>query len=179
MAAGAPVSPQGCCWAKAEPSTSQILLPELGSEAVPSGVQESRSDPNPQLVCVTTPSLQAPFFQTLSSFLHHFLSFAPLTPAACYQHGFQELKPSPSHGSGRAETLSLLHHAGDRAPGTRPRANSSEGRSRNFSYILCSRNLKLVLGFRASAQANSKGRVRGVKGQPPQLSQIPVLYAGK
>lgn len=45
--------------------------------------------------------------------------------------------------------------------------------------ILCSRNLKLVLGFRASAQANSKGRVRGVKGQPPQLSQIPVLYAGK
>lgn len=32
--------------------------------------------------------------------------------------------------------------------------------------ILCSRNLKLVLGFRASAQANSKVRVRGVKGWP-------------
>lgn len=179
MATRAPVSPQDCCWAKAEPSTSQILLPELGSEAVTSGVQESRSDPNPQLVFVTTPSLQAPSFQTLSSsFLHHF-PFVILTPAACYQHGFQELKPSPSHGSGRAETLSLLHHAGDRAPCTRPRANSSEGRCRNFSCILCSRNLKLVLGFRASAQANSKGRVRGVKGQPPQLSQIPVLYAGK
>lgn len=179
MATRAPVSPQGCCWAKAEPSTSQILLPEVGSETVPSGVQESRSDPNPQLLCVTTPSLQAPSFQTLSSsFLHHF-PFVILTPAACYQHGFQELKPSPSHGSGRAETLSLLHHAGDRAPGTRPRANSSEGRCRNFSCILCSRNLKLVLGFRASCTSQFQGKSEGSERMAPQISQIPVFYAGK